>query len=394
MVNELRERFNREFKEENYQNLINDLWQYNGGKSDFRICESPFFLSDDFATELTKACETIIGELNKEKVKAASSKGLPDVYKVYGQDDHPVFLQLDFAVTKNSEGKFLPQLIELQGFPSLYAFQAVISKKVKEHFNLDENLSSFFTGLNYESYTELFRKTLLGESAPENVILLEIDPLRQKTFVDFHYTEKLTGIKPVCITDVVQRGNKLFYNSEGKEIPIERIYNRVIFDELERKNISHGINLKEPLDVTWVGHPNWFFLISKYTLPLLKNEYVPECYYLNEVKTNELNLSDFVLKPLFSFAGAGVEIDLTPEILAKIEDRENYILQKKVEYEPVLKTPDGSSKVEIRMMFLWNEKPTLVNNLVRTTKGKMVGVDYNKDKTWIGSNIAFHSGKF
>ncbi|NOX18295.1 MAG: hypothetical protein GXO87_08435 [Chlorobi bacterium] len=394
MVNELREKFNGEFEEEKYQNLINDLWRYNGGKPDFRVCESPFFLSDDFAAELTNACQTIIGELDKKELKSASSKGLPDVYEVYGQDERPVFLQLDFAVTKNSDGKFIPQLIELQGFPSLYAFQAEISQKVKERFNLDENLSSFFSGLNYESYTRLFRKTLLGNSDPENVILLEIEPTQQKTFVDFYYTEKLTGIKPVCITDVVQRGDRLFYNSQGKEIPIERIYNRVIFDELERKDIEHGINLKEPLDVTWVGHPNWFFLISKYSLPLLKNKYVPECYYLNEVNTKELNLAEFVLKPLFSFAGAGVEIDLTPEILSKISDRENYILQKKVEYEPVLKTPDGFSKVEIRMMFLWNEKPLLVNNLVRTTKGKMVGVDYNKDKTWIGSNIAFHSGKF
>ncbi len=394
MVNELRERFNGEFKEENYQNLINDLWHYNGGKPDFRVCESPFFLSDEFAARLTNACEKIIAQLDDDKVKTDSSKGLPEQFKVYGQDEHPVFLQLDFAVTKNSDGKFLPQLIELQGFPSLYAFQAVISQKVKEHFRLDENFSSFFSGLDYDGYINLLRETLLGNSDPENVILLEIEPDKQKTFVDFYYTEKLTGIKPVCITDVIQRGEKLFYNSQGKEIPIERIYNRVIFDELERKNISHGINLKEPLDVKWIGHPNWFFLISKYTLPLLKNEYVPECYYLNDVETSEINLSEFVLKPLFSFAGAGVEIDLTEEILEKIIDRENYILQKKVNYEPVLKTPDGNSKVEIRMMFLWNEKPTLVNNLVRTTKGKMVGVDYNKDKTWIGSNIAFHSGKF
>jgi len=209
--------------------------------------------------------------LEKDEIKAESKKGLPESYKVFGQDEHPVFLQLDFAVTKNSDGQFLPQLIELQGFPSLYAFQAVISEKVKKHFGLDENLSSFFSGLNFESYTELFKKTLLGESAPENVILLEIEPTTQKTFVDFHYTKELTGVEAVCITDVIQRGENLFYKKNGKEIPIERIYNRVIFDELERKKIEHGIKLKEPLNVKWIGHPNWFFLTSKYTLPLLKN---------------------------------------------------------------------------------------------------------------------------
>ena len=183
---------------------------------------------------------------------------------------------------------------------------------------------------------------------------------------------------------------KLFYSKDGKDIEVKRIYNRVIFDELERKKINFEFNFKDDVDVEWAGHPNWFFKISKYSLPMLKGNYVPECYFLNELNKYPDNLEDFVLKPLFSFAGLGVEVDVTKEKLDELQNRSNYILQHKVEYAPLIETPDGFSKVEIRMMFLWEEKPLLVNNLIRTSKGKMMGVDFNKNKTWIGSSIAYH----
>ena len=96
---------------------------------------------------------------------------------------------------------------------------------------------------------------------------------------------------------------------------------------------------------------------------------------------------------MYSFAGLGVEVDLTKEKLDEIKNKENYILQHKIEYAPVIETPDDFSKVEIRMMFFWDEKPMLVNNLVRMSKGKMMGVDFNKNKTWVGSNSAFHRVK-
>ena len=198
------------------------------------------------------------------------------------------------------------------------------------------------------------------------------------------------GITTVCISDVIQEGRKLFYKKNGERIPIERIYNRVIFDDLKRNNSAFSFNFKDELDVKWISHPNWFFKISKYSLPLLKGKYVPECYFLNELSGFSDDLSDYVLKPLFSFAGHGVEVNLNKNILDTIKDPENYILQKKIEYAPVIKTPDENSKVEIRMMYLWNEKPLLVNNLVRMSKGKMMGVDFNKNKTWVGSTLALH----
>jgi hypothetical protein len=99
---------------------------------------------------------------------------------------------------------------------------------------------------------------------------------------------------------------------------------------------------------------------------------------------------------LYSFAGEGVEVDVTKEMLDKITSSSNlpagqdYILQKKIEYAPLVETPDGFAKAEIRMMFIWNDKPLLVNNLVRMSKGKMMGVAFNKDKTWVGSSLAYH----
>ena len=247
-----------------------------------------------------------------------------------------------------------------------------------------------FSSLDEQGYVSELRNVIVGGTDPENVILLEIQPEKQKTKIDFSATEKLLGITTVCISDVFQEGRKLFYKNSRKTIPIERIYNRVIFDDLKRNDIAFSFNYKDELDVKWISHPNWFFKISKYSLPLLKGKYVPECYFLNELSDFSDDLSNYVLKPLFSFAGHGVEVDLNKKILDAIEDPENYILQKKIEYAPVIKTPDENSKVEIRMMFLWDEKPLLVNNLVRMSKGKMMGVDFNKNKTWVGSTLAFH----
>jgi len=297
---------------------------------------------------------------------------------------------LDFAITKDDSGNFIPKLIELQGFPSLFSYQYFLDKIVRRHFDIPQNFSSFFNGLDGEKYTYLLRKVILADKDPKNVILLEINPPLQKTRVDFACTEELTGIKTVNLSDVVRNGKKLFYKNNDKEIPVERIYNRVIYDELQRKNFKFNFSFSDDLDVEWAGHPNWFFKISKYSLPLLKSKYVPHCYFLNTLDKYPDDLSRFVLKPLFSFAGLGVEVNVTKNKLDKVIDRSNYILQEKVEYAPVIETPDGYARVEVRLMLLWDKEPIVATNLVRTSKGKMMGVDFNKNKTWVGSNLAYH----
>lgn len=391
MIHEIRKKYNSSFTEIKYNDLLNDLWSPTKNEHDFRICETPLFLSDQFNKEIQNAAYSLAQYLMTDEFKVNSKDAVPQKYYVPNEDDHPLFLQLDFAVVKDDSGSFTPRLIELQGFPSLYAFQIELEEKVKQYFDIPSGMTGYFGGFDKDSYLRLLKKIILADNDPENVILLEIDPNNQKTRIDFYLTKKYLGIEPVCISDIIQKGKRLFYKKEGLEIPVHRIYNRVIFDELERKNLELNFNLFDELDVSWAGHPNWFFRISKYTLPQFSSIYAPECYYLDQIEKLPDNLSDYVLKPLYSFAGSGVKVEISQEEIEKIRDKENFILQKKVEYAPLIETPDGFSKAEIRMMFLWDEKPVLVNNLLRTSKGKMMGVDFNKNKTWVGSNIVFHS---
>ncbi|MCH8032840.1 MAG: hypothetical protein IH950_03645 [Bacteroidetes bacterium] len=390
MIPELRKKFNSEFTVHKYDTFLNELNSSFQYPPDFRVAETPIFLPAEIKDELINACNDILVQIQNDDFKNRSENAIPKDLVVPNESAYPEFLQIDFAICENPDGSFLPKLIELQGFPTVYGYQYFLAQLIKKHFNIEDGFVPYFSSLDEQGYVSELRNVIVGESDPENVILLEIQPEKQKTKIDFSATEKLLGITTVCISDVVQEGRKLFYKNYGKAIPIERMYNRVIFDDLKRNDIAFSFNYKDELDVKWISHPNWFFKISKYSLPLLKGKYVPECYFLNELSGFSDDLSNYVLKPLFSFAGHGVEVDLNKKILDSIEDPDNYILQKKIEYAPIIKTPDENSKVEIRMMFLWDEKPLLVNNLVRMSKGKMMGVDFNKNKTWVGSTLAFH----
>jgi len=391
MVPFLREEFNSKFSTELYEKYLKDIWKWTNGEVDFRICETPLFLNNDITNKLIKASEAIVNFLQSSEFKINCVNAIPNNLTVPNEDKNPLFLQIDFAITRDEEGNFIPKLIELQGFPSLYMFQSELDRINRLFYTFDSKFKTYFNKYNYDSYLELFKKAVIGNHSKENVILLEIEPHKQKTRIDFYITNKLLGIDLVCVSEIIKKGNRLFYTKDGKEIEIERIYNRVIFDELNKKELVLNFDFRDDLDVEWAGHPNWFFKISKHSLPLIKNEFAPKCFYLSHLDKFPDNLNDYVLKPLYSFAGSGVTIDLSVDLLEKIHDRKNYILQEKIKYAPLIKTPDGYSMAEIRMMFLWIDKPILVNNLLRTSKGKMMGVDYNKGKTWVGSNIAYHS---
>jgi hypothetical protein len=254
--------------------------------------------------------------------------------------------------------------------------------------------TSSFGGIKDEAYVDLLRRTIIGDADPENVILLEIEPEKQKTRVDFAATQTLLGIRSVCLTEIKKCGQQLFYERDKREVRIERIYNRVIFDELiRRSDLDLPFRFQDDLDVAWVGHPNWYFRISKHSLPFLKTEHTPPAFFANEFPAKE-KIDDYVLKPLYSFAGLGVDLEPTREKLSALENPREWILQKKVQYAEFVPTVDGpKSKAEIRMMFVWPEndrEPVLVNNLVRMSHGKMMGVNFNIDKTWVGASIALH----
>ncbi|UCH65867.1 MAG: hypothetical protein JSW63_01665 [Ignavibacterium sp.] len=389
MIPELRSKFNSEFNDDTYQKFVRELNTHLKYPVDFRIAETPIFLPQELQSELVSACNQLLQQIQTDDFKKRSVNALPSHLEVPNEDSHPQFLQIDFAICKDN-GSFIPQLIELQGFPTVYGYQYYLAQLTKKYFDIEKELTPYFSSLDEASYTQKLKDIIISVCDVENVVLLEIKPEEQKTRIDFAATEELLGIAPVCISDVVQEGRKLFYKKNGKLVPIERIYNRVIFDELERGEVSFSFNFHDELDLKWIPHPNWFFKISKYSLPLLKGKYVPDCFFLNELSEYPDDLNNYVLKPLFSFAGHGVDVDLNEEKLKEIDDPENYILQKKIEYEPIIETPDERSKVEIRMMFIWDKEPMLVNNLVRMSKGKMMGVDFNKNKTWVGSSLALH----
>lgn len=390
MIARIRKNFNSSFSETIYKKYIEELWQWTGGEEDFRVCETPLFIDQLLTEKLVAASEEIVKYLMTDEFNKRSCNAVPVDLIVPDEDLHPLFLQIDFAITKNSNGEFVPKLIELQGFPSLYSFQAELDRLNRKYYQIPDQFYTYFNHLNESEYFSILRKAILGEHEPENVILLEIQPNSQKTRIDFYITEKFIGIKPVCITEIEKSSKKLYYRNNGNQFEIKRIYNRIIFDELIRKQIKYNFDFRDGLEVEWAGHPNWFFKISKHTLPLIKGPFAPECFYLNQLHNYPFDLEDYVLKPLYSFAGSGVVVDLKKEILDSIVDRENYILQQKVEYAPLIETPDQYSRAEIRMMYIWIDKPILVNNLLRTSKGKMMGVDFNKGKTWVGSNIVYH----
>lgn len=390
MIPKYRDQFNAEYSPEKYQQLIDNLTERGCVKPLFRVSESPVFLTKDFQKKLYEACESIITQtiaMSDEEL----AKAIPANCNVPNDTKKPHFYTIDFGICQNENGDIEPQLIELQAFPTLYGYQKEFQNAFCEIYPFINELKP---EISDEEYFSQLKDLIVGDENPENVILLEIYPEKQKTNIDFYITEKKLGIKPVCLTKVKKEGRKLYYENNGKLTEIKRIYNRVIFDELDSiPDLKTEFDFREDLDVKWITHPNWFFKISKFILPKLQHEFIPKSYFLNDFPENE-NLENFVLKPLFSFAGSGVNLNPTQEDLASIEDRDNYILQRKVTYAPLFKDPQGGlSKAEIRLLYIWPEdaeRPVLMEHLVRMTKAAMVNVDFNKkDAIWIGGSTAF-----
>ncbi len=389
----LRDHFNKKFTEEKYSDYMKSIEAVSPGALDFRNAETPIFIPIEFTKKMLDACEDIIDIIVAPNFKALTERSIPEDVKVPGNEGHAQCMVFDFGICENAKGEYEPQLIEMQGFPTLFAFQAFQSEIAAAYADLPKNYSSYLNGYNKESYIQLLKDIIVGDDNIEEVILLEIFPDQQKTRIDFHATEQLLGIKTVCLTKLKADGKTLFYNKEnGEKQIVKRIYNRLIFDDLQQQeNIAGVIDLKKEYDVKWIPHPNWFYRISKFTLPFIDNPYVPETFFLNEI-TMPVNLDEYVLKPLFSFAGMGVVIDVTQQDIDNIPDPENWILQRKVTYAPIILTPDEPAKAEIRLFYFWKdewERPIAVHNLARLSKGKMIGTRYNKDKTWVGGTIAF-----
>ena len=397
MIKNIREAYNKNFSEEKYQALLDDINNAHDYKVRFKIAETPIFIPKALKQKLVEACSDILKVINRPDFKELTQDAFFDENTIVPNEvGPPKFIQLDFGICKDENGELTPKLIELQGFPSLYFFQELLGRMYRKHFGdvIPVEYSQHLNGMTTEDYIELLRTEIVGDTDPKQVILLEVEPEEQPTAIDFHATEAMLGIKTICITKLIKRGKQLFYKDDnGEEIRILKIYNRIIFDELhQRKDLVGQFKFQDEVDVEWVCHPNWFFRISKYTMPFLKGDYVPKSYHLDKLDTIPEDLENYVLKPLFSFAGSGVHIHVTKNTIESIANKSNYLLQEKVAYAPIIETMDVPAKCEVRMMMVHNSKTNtieIVSNLVRLSKGEMVGVKYNKDKTWVGGSTGF-----
>jgi hypothetical protein len=396
MVPALRDLFNNSFTAQKYGQFLATLNSSYPGAIDFRVAESPVFLDDHFNQQMLDTCDYIIDVINDPDFIQKTNASVPDDKNVPAQTAHPHFLAFDFGICLNKHNKIVPQLIEMQGFPSLFGYQALLDDAFRSEYTIPAPFTAYYSGLNKDRYKQKLQSVIVGNHDPKHVVLLEIKPHTQKTRIDFYCTADYTGIAIVCITDVIKEGNNLFYtNDKGEKIQIKRIYNRIIFDELDQmpQNIKEaGSILFENINVEWAGHPNWFYRISKYTMPLLQHPNIPASYYVQQLETVPDDLENYVLKPLFSFAGTGVIIDVTREDIENLPDPQNWMLQKKVNYAPVIKTPTTPAKVEIRLLYLWEDgasRPYPAINIARLSKGKMIGVRYNENETWVGGSIAY-----
>lgn len=389
--------FNAAYGPDFYRKYLDRFERRVGCKIPFRVAETPLFFTRALRDRLERSANEIVQQISNpaliEKLKAA----IPPALDVPGMDPLPNCVQVDFAITRGADGELEGKVVELQAFPSLYALMViqaeVMSEMLAEMPGLDRNWSIYFSGLDRASFTEHFRRAVLADEAPENVVLLDLDPPSQKTYPDFLATKELTGIDSICPTTLIRDGRKLLRKVDGRLVQVRRIYNRIVFDELEVKKVELPFKYTDDLDVSWCSHPNWYWTWSKYTLPTIDHPAVPRARTVASLDSIPDDLERYVLKPLFSFAGSGVNVDPTRADIDAIpeEQREGWLLQEKITYEPALIMPTGEGvKGEVRMMFLrapGDAAPKLVLNLVRLSRGKLLGVDQNRDLTWVGGSV-------
>src|SRR5271169_6782514 len=416
MIPSLRRQFNDGFTPDKYQKFLRRIDDLCGTHVQFRLSETPCFFPKELIDRMARDGQELIRQLvDNPEYRAKSDEAVPAEFKVPNEPAHPMFVQVDFGLVRSANGELQPKLVELQAFPSLYAYQPALAEAYLEVYGLEGSASGpstssglafglqasgtspgglkyFLSGLDASAYRELLRRAIVAGHDPENVVLMEIDPLHQKTLPDFALTGKMLSIRTLDITWIKKDGQRLYYELGGNRVPIKRIYNRAIVDELQRKGVKLAFDWRDDLDVEWAGHPNWYFRISKFSIPYLKHASVPKTWFLDRLDEIPKDLQNYALKPLYSFAGLGVVIAPKPEDIAAIpaEKRPFYILQERMHFEPVIETPFGGTKAEVRVMYIWLDELTAVLTIIRMGRGLMMGVDHNKNMEWVGASAGLY----
>ncbi len=403
-----RDAFNAHDPNATFEAYRDRLYADLGGPFPFRLAETPLFLTHALRDHLQNAAIDIAGQLSRPATLIELKKAIPARYDVPGMDALPHCVQVDFALCRDERGEVCGRLVELQAFPSLYALETVEaemwSDALRKTPELRKEWTCFFRDRDHAM--SLMRASILGGEDPREVALVDFKPETQKTAPDFVATKHLFDVDSVCVTDLIKEGRKLYRNKDGKRVRVKRIYNRMVFDELEVKSVAVPFSWNEDLDVTWCSHPNWYWAWSKYSLPFLDHETVPKTRFLSDFADPPSDLENWVLKPLFSFAGSGVIVDVTKDDFDRVprEQRHSYLMQRKVEYGWTIRMPNARAgealdahnavKAEVRVMLMRGSgglEPLLP--LVRLSRGKMLGVDQNKsaDTLWTGGTVGIWS---
>jgi hypothetical protein len=409
VISSLRQDFNSRFRPQDYRNLLRNLDVCASTHVTFRVAETPVFLPESLLNAMAEVGADLTHSLlaNEQYLKS-SAKAIPEACRAADQTPHPHFMTADFGLVRGSDGSLQPMLVELQAFPSIFAFQFVLAENYRAAYELDSSLGFFLGGHTELTFWKKFERIVLRGHHHENVVLLEIDPERQKTLPDFNLTADRLGIRVLNIADVIPEDRpgklpRLCYRDGKRLVPIHRIYNRVVptelTDEVAQKHIRPPFDYRECFDVEWADHPDWYFRLSKFSLPFLRHPAVPPAVFLDhwlDGKDSDRLPEDrehLVLKPLFSFAGQGIRFAPSDDDLNAIPpvQRQNYLLQERVDFAHVIETPSGPTQPEIRILYLWPDGGRLepVLPLVRLGRGPMMGVDHAKNLAWAGVSAAF-----
>jgi len=406
--------FNARFRPETFRSMRHSLDAIARTHVSFPVAETPCFFPQSLLDEMAATgAELTLRLINDPAYLARSLAAIPEPWRCASQTAHPHFLTADFGIVRDSDGAFAPRLVEMQAFPSVFGFQFALSQAWLSSFSLDPSLRYLFGGLDEASFWNLLSRTIVAGHDPETVVLTDVDPASQKTLPDFHITADRLGIRIVDIaslepmlpdnapaTQSPGQLRRLGYRDGSRLIPIRRIYNRAIVDELVRKQIRLQFDYREPFDVEWAGHPNWYFHVSKFSIPFLEHPAVPPALFLDQWFRDPASRSRLpadrnriILKPLFSFAGQGIQFAPSDADLAAIPpaQRPYFLLQERVSFVPVIETPFGPTQAEIRILYVWPDDGSLTPliGLVRLGRGQMMGVDHNKDQSWVGASTAF-----
>ena len=408
MISSLRKEFNSRFSPGAYRLFLRNLDACVRTHVGFRVAETPVFFPQSLLQEMAVTGAELTRRLVSDRqYLARSAKAIPEAWRAADETPHPHFMTVDFGLVKDGNGNLSPRLVELQAFPSVYGYQFVLSENYRSAFHLDSigPLDYYLGGHNEASFWKKMEQVILKGHAPENVVLAEIDPMHQKTLPDFQVTADRLGVRIVDIAEIMPqdrpgRPPRLCYREGKRLVPIHRIYNRAIVDELIQKQVHLHFDYRESFDVEWAGHPNWYFHLSKFSIPYLDHPSVPPAVFLDDWFAGRgrdrlpHDREQWILKPLFSFAGKGILFAPSEEDLQAIppQERGNYLLQQRVKFESVIETPFGMTQPEIRILYLWSDGEDLqpVLPLVRLGRGKMMGVDHNRDLEWVGASAAFY----